>query len=144
MANPDDFLYEYAIVRYVPRVDRQEFINIGLIMLCKRRRWLKGLIRLDQTRLRAFDPMINFEAIGQQARLFERTDLPSAELPCEERYRWLAAEKSAMLQVSPSHPGILQVADETTREQAVILLESEFQRLFNELVECRPDRTTHL
>lgn len=134
MANPDDFLYEYAVVRYVPRVDRQEFINIGLIMLCKRRRWMHGRIELDIPRLKAFDPRVDVEMLSRQTRMFERTDLPHADLPCEERYRWLAAEKSAVLQVSPSHPGMLATEGEPSREEAIAMLEDEFRRLFNELI----------
>ena len=135
MACRDDFLYEYATVRYVPRVDRQEFINIGLIMLCKRRRWLKGRIHLEAERLQAFDPQVDVDGLRRQTALFERTDLPSAELPCEEKYRWLAAEKSAVLQVSPSHPGLLPVATEDiSAQESLALLEEEFNRLFAQLV----------
>ena len=91
MANPDDFLYEYAVVRYVPRVDREEFVNIGLLMMCKRRRWLKGEVWLDEGRLRAFDPGINIDTLRTQASLFMRDDVPSRGLPVEERFRWLTA-----------------------------------------------------
>lgn len=127
MEIPDERLYEYAVVRYVPRVDREEFVNIGLIMMCKRRRWLKGEVRLDAVRLQAFDPHVNLDCLEKQASLFTRVDVPSGDIPVEERYRWLAAVKSAVLQVSPSHPGIL------TPE---IDLEVEFARLFRELVLC--------
>lgn len=132
--NPDDFLYEYAVVRYVPRVDREEFVNIGLIMMCKRRRWLKGYIELNETRLKAFDSRVNFEALRNQASVFMRDDVPSPSLPVEERYRWLAAVKSAVLQVSPSHPGLIPTAGELSRQEAVEMLEKEFDRLFDELV----------
>lgn len=140
MANPDDFLYEYAIVRYVPRVERQEFINIGLIMLCKRRKWLKGRIHLDAQRIQALRSGCDIESLRRQASIFERTDLPAGELPCEEKYRWLAAEKSAILQVSPSHPGIIPSAlvihdtDTLSAREAIELLDKEFDRLFSELV----------
>ncbi|MDE7396872.1 MAG: DUF3037 domain-containing protein, partial [Muribaculum sp.] len=50
---PDANLYEYAVVRYVPRVEREEFINIGLIMMCKRRRWLRCELRIDEPRIRS-------------------------------------------------------------------------------------------
>lgn len=127
MAIPDERLYEYAVVRYVPRVDREEFVNIGLIMMCKRRRWLKGEIKLDKVRLCAFDPQVNLSSLEKQASLFTRIDVPSGEIPVEERYRWLAAVKSAVLQVSPSHPGILTSEND---------LEVEFERLFRDLVVC--------
>lgn len=132
--NPDDFLYEYAVVRYVPRVDREEFVNIGLIMMCKRRRWLKGYIELNETRLKAFDSRVNFDDLRNQASVFMRDDVPSPSLPVEERYRWLAAVKSAVLQVSPSHPGLIPTVGELSRQEAVEMLEKEFDRLFDELV----------
>lgn len=127
MGNPDERLYEYAVVRYVPRVDREEFVNIGLIMMCKRRRWLRGEVMLDSARLRAFDPQVNLDCLEKQASLFTRADVPSGDIPVEERYRWLAAVKSAVLQVSPSHPGLLA---------SEIDLETEFERLFKDLVVC--------
>lgn len=126
MEIPDERLYEYAVVRYVPRVEREEFLNIGLIMMCKRRKWLKGAVRLDARRLEAFHPGVRMECLESQASLFTRTDVPSADLPVEERYRWLAAVKSAVLQVSPSHPGLLP---------AGVSPDDEFGRLFGELVE---------
>ena len=125
MAAPDIDLYEYAVVRYVPRVEREEFINIGLIMMCKRRRWLRGELLIDSARLRAFDPSADMEQLSRQASLFCRDDVPSPDLPVEERYRWLAAVKSAVLQVSPSHPGLLPAGSGP---------DAEFSRLLKALV----------
>lgn len=132
MANPDDFLYEYAVVRYVPRVDREEFVNIGLLMLCKRRRWMRGEVALDKGRILAFDPRTNLQFLEAQASLFTRGDVPSAGLPAEERYRWLSAVKSAVIQVSPSHPGL--IADPRADASPAEVLDGEFSRLFKELV----------
>lgn len=136
MAIPDEFLYEYAVVRYVPRVDREEFINIGLIMMCKRRKWLRGLVSLNATRIEAFDPHCNLERLGEQASIFMRDDVPSPDIPVEERYRWLTAVKSAVLQVSPSHPGYLAglKAQSSDSREAAERLDEEFVRLFDELV----------
>lgn len=125
METADSRLYEYAVVRYVPRVDREEFINIGLLMMSKRRKWLRGEVVIDEKRLKAFDPHVNLDCLRTQASLFTRDDVPSPDIPVEERYRWLTAVKSAVLQVSPSHPGLL--ASETD-------LDVEFERLFNDLV----------
>lgn len=133
MAAPDELLYEYAVVRYVPCIEREEFINIGLIMMSKRRRWLRGEIRLDRQRLLAFDRCADLQFLRNQASVFERKDVPSADIPVEERYRWLAAVKSAILQVSPSHPGCLvgEVSDTVSVEE---LLDAEFNRLLACLV----------
>lgn len=132
MEDRKEILYEYAVVRYVPRVDREEFINIGLIMMCKRRKWLKGLIRMDSRRLLAFDPKADTDKIERQTLMFMRQDVPSPELPVEEKYRWLSAVKSAVIQVSPSHPGILEPKSENIN--AADILNEEFQRLFDDLV----------
>lgn len=122
---PDLNLYEYAVVRFVPRVDREEFINIGLIMLCKRRKWMKSLVLFDEERLKALFPATDIECLRNQCRLFEISDLPFRDIPIEEKYRWLSAVKSACVQVSPSHPGLLSES---------VSPDEEFQRLFHELV----------
>lgn len=125
MAAPDDRLYEYAMIRFVPRIDREEFVNIGLVMMNKRRKWMKGLVILDDDRLLALYPDVDLECLRLQSALFEKKDVPSSDLPVEEKYRWLTAVKSACLQVSPSHPGILS-SDSS--------MEDEFSRLFTSLV----------
>lgn len=121
---PDSNLYEYAVVRYVPRVERGEFINIGLIMMCKRQRWLQCKLLIDDMKIKALFPSADLNILRRQALLFSRKDVPERGLPIEETYRWLTAAKSAILQTSPSHPGI-----------ATDSLESTFTRLFRELVE---------
>lgn len=120
---PDANLYEYAVIRYVPRVEREEFVNIGLIMMCKRRRWLKSEVEIDERRVTALCPGADIELLKYQAGLFTCLDVPSPGLPVEETYRWLTAAKSAILQTSASHPGL-----------SVGTLEATFERLFDELV----------
>lgn len=107
MECPDKWLYEYSVIRFVPRIDRDEFINIGLIMMCKRQKWLRGMISINEYKLQAISPSTDINSLRQQASIFERLDLPFEDLPIEEKYRWLTATKSAMLQTSPSHPGII-------------------------------------
>lgn len=133
MASPDDWLYEYSIVRYVPKSERGEFLNIGLVMMNKRKKWLKGEIALDRDRILFFNPRVDFECLENQAKLFEQRDVPSPHLPVEEKYRWLTAMKSACLQVSPSHPGIIPPY-QRDKEDATEILDAEFYRLFKELV----------
>lgn len=131
MAAPDDWLYEYAVVRFVPRPERGEFLNIGLVMMCKRRKWLKGMVMLDEERILQLFPGADLETLRRQSSLFEKKDVPQPDLPVEEKYRWLTAVKSASLRVSPSHPGIVCHPDESSWERS---LQSEFERLFAELV----------
>ena len=136
MAN-DDLLYEYAVVRYVPRVDREEFVNIGLLMMCKRRKWLRGEIMLNRDRIRALYPHADLDMLSSKASLFMRDDVPFRDIPVEERYRWLTAVKSAVLQVSPSHPGVIIQAERDKDSEGGAysgLLEREFQRLFRDLI----------
>lgn len=121
---PDTYLYEYAVVRYVPRVERGEFLNIGLIMMCKRQKWLRGEIKINESRLKALLPGADIDLLHRQAGLFCRRDVPAKGIPVEETYRWLTAAKSAILQTSPSHPGI-----------ATGSLDETFRHLFRELVE---------
>ena len=125
--NTDALLYEYAVVRYVPRVEREEFVNIGLLMMCKRRRWLQSQFSIDQERLRAFDPDVDIDALRQQICMFSRA-LP--DLPAEERFRWLTAVKSSVLQTSRPHPGLVENDGEPLE-----LLQATFTRLFARLVE---------
>lgn len=133
MEIPDEWLYEYAIVRYVPRADRGEFINIGLLMMNKRKKWMKGKIFLDEIRLKNFFPLVNIDKLKSQCKLFEKQDVPSGNIPIEEKYRWLTAEKSATIRISPSHPGIVNIKNFSDMEDKDVLLK-EFERLFHELV----------
>lgn len=132
MKSPDHWLYEYSIIRYVPRIDREEFLNIGLIMMCKRQKWLKGMVFLNEDRIRALFPDADINNLKKQTALFEKTDVPFKDIPVEEKYRWLAATKSAMLQSSPSHPGIVSIIPEDLTDREI--LEREFERLFFNLV----------
>lgn len=140
MAAPDDLLYEYAVIRYVPRIDREEFINIGLIMMNKRHRWLKALVLIDEDRLKALYAGADTECLRRQSTLFEMHDVPGKDMPAEEKYRWLTAVKSACLQVSPSHPGILMPSPtygqdpEFSHPEIEKMMEDEFNRLFSHLV----------
>ena len=140
MGAPDELLYEYAVIRFVPRVDRQEFINIGLVMMSKRNKWMKALVLYDEERIKALFPGTDLDCLKKQAKLFEKQEVPEANLPVEEKYRWLTAVKSACLQVSPSHPGLLQASPQQTYPASndgislPELMEKEFFRLFHSLI----------
>ena len=133
MKSPDHWLYEYSVIRYVPRVDRGEILNIGLLMLCKRQKWLKGMIWIDENRIKSFHPQADIATLKKQTALFEKTDQPFRDIAAEEKYRWLSATKSAIIQTSPSHPGIL-ITDDLENNNDKELLEREFDRLMRELV----------
>lgn len=127
--NENALLFEYAVVRYVPRVEREEFVNIGLLMMCKRRRWFRSAFALDSARLNAFDPAVSMEALQCQIRMFESGSSALADLPVEERFRWFSAVKSAVIQTSRPHPGLIPEP-----ENPAGALENTFDRLFRDLV----------
>lgn len=133
MPAPEALLYEYCVIRYVPCLEREEFINIGMVMMCKRQKWLKGKIEINDRRLKSLDAITDINILRQRASMFENTRLPFPDLPVEERYRWLSAVKSAIFQTSPSHPGII-IPQDNYVDNPLALLDEEFNRLFNLMV----------
>lgn len=127
-STPDEHLYEYAVIRYMPRVERGEFINVGLAMMCKRKRWLRLEVCLDENRLRCLGLTVPFETLTRQLDAFRDIAAgnplagPISAYPVEERFRWLTAEKSACIRTSRVHPGLTTDLDTT------------FSRLLSELV----------
>ena len=124
----DENLYEYAVIRYVPRVEREEFINVGLLMMCKRRKWLRAMVSPCFERIDMFDPIHTRGEIDTALSLFcivaeaRKHRHPAADWPVEERFRWLTAVKSSCVSTSRPHPGFAEDLD------------SEFDRLYKELV----------
>ena len=134
MKPADEWLYEYALVRFVPEPERGEFINIGLIMMNKRKKWLKGKILINPERIKYLNSSTDIDFLKNQAKIFEKSYVPDKNLPVEVKYRWLSAVKSASLRTSPSHPGIVNVDEEDNKSYKEIM-EEEFSRLFSLLVE---------
>jgi hypothetical protein len=125
----DRHLFEYAVIRVVPRVEREEFLNIGIVLFCTKQKFLKMKYVLDEERLRAFSNKIDIEELKDHLHSFERicsgdqNGGPIAQLDIASRFRWLTATRSTVLQTSKVHPGLCNSdANET------------LERLFNELV----------
>lgn len=103
--------YDYAVLRVVPRVDRGEFVNAGVILSCSTNRWLKAAVRLDPARVQALDPTADLDMIGRALAAIERVcagDAAAGEiarLPVRQRFHWLAAPRSTIIQTSPVHTG---------------------------------------
>ena len=103
--------YDYAIVRVVPRVERGEFINAGVILSCASRRFLQARIELDEARLLALDPSVDLDAINAALAAIPRICEGGAAagalglLPVRERFHWLVAPRSASIQTSQVHTG---------------------------------------
>ena len=104
-------LFEYAIIRVVPRVDREEFLNVGVIVYCHSSRWLGMRYAVDADRLRALDPKLDLDEVIAHLKGFEaivagaETSGPIGQLDRASRFRWLTATRSTIIQTSRVHPG---------------------------------------
>jgi Protein of unknown function (DUF3037) len=120
--------FQYAIVRVVPHVERGECVNAGVVLFCRPRRFLAARVELHEERLRAISPDADFDAVrghlGALARIAagEPGGGPIAALPASERFHWLVAPSSTIIQCSPVHTGL--TADP----------EGELERLVDRLV----------
>lgn len=126
-------IYEYSLLRYVPDIERGEFVNVGLIMMCKRYRWIQTEIRINRQRIVNLFPHSDLDCLERQIKAFDGSEIPDPSLPVEERYRWMVAAKSAIIQCSPSHPGIILLPDEASVPEVKASLKNLFDRLFQRL-----------
>ena len=122
-------LFEYAVLRVVPRVEREEFLNAGVIVYCRAQSFLQTQVALPAARLHALAPELDVTEITARLHAFERicqgraTGGTIGQLPLAERFRWLTATRSTVVQTSPVHPGLCADAGAT------------LARLFAQLVE---------
>lgn len=129
---PANVVFEYAIIRLVPRVERGECINIGVVVFSRSRRFLGMRVQLDPQRIHAFAPFVDLEAVEQQLADMQkvcaggRDSGPIGALPLPERFRWLIAPRSTIIQASPVHVGLCEEPDAT------------LERLYKSLV-CLPE-----
>lgn len=104
--------YQYAIVRVVPRVERGEFLNAGIVLLCRSRAYIGAAVALDEARLAALAPGADAVAIRAHLAAIERIAAgdpaggPIARLSIAERFHWLVAPASTVIQASPVHAGL--------------------------------------
>ena len=103
--------YSYAIVRVVPRVERGECLNVGVVLFAREARYLAARIELDAARLRALAPEVDVALIERHLATFvaicegRPEGGPVAALPPAERFHWLTAPRSTVIQTSPVHGG---------------------------------------
>ena len=108
----DKHLFEYAVIRVMPRVEREEFLNIGIVLYCAKQKFLQIKYVLDEERLKSFSPALNVEELKEHLNSFERICAgdpnggPIAKLDIASRFRWLTATRSTVLQTSKVHPGL--------------------------------------
>jgi hypothetical protein len=108
---PEQFRYDYAVIRVVPKVEREEFINAGVILSCPQRSFLEAQIRLNESRLLALDPSLDVEMVKMHLETIPKICRggdgagPIGQLSQRERFYWLVAPRSTIIQTSPVHTG---------------------------------------
>jgi hypothetical protein len=114
----EKYLFEYAVIRVVPRVEREEFLNVGVVLYCAQQKFLKMLFKIDEQRLTSFCRSGNVPEVDEYLRAFQLICAggndagPIGKLPIAERFRWLTATRSTVLQTSKVHPGFCDDAGE--------------------------------
>jgi hypothetical protein len=106
--------FDYAVIRVVPRVEREEFINVGVVLFCLQADFLGALIELDEERLLALSPGADLPAIRRHLETIPKIcagDIEAGEigkLSQRERFHWLVAPRSTAIQMSAVHSGICE------------------------------------
>ena len=114
--------FDYAIVRVVPRVEREEFVNAGVILFCLEKDFLKARVEVNEPRLRALWPEVDLDLVRQHLEAIPKicAGVPEAgpigRLPLRERFHWLVAPRSTMIQVSPVHAGLCDDPERALKE----------------------------
>lgn len=121
-------LYEYAVIRVVPRVEREEFFNVGVVLYCRALGFLKVKYEINALKFRGFCTEMQLSDLQDYLQAFEKIALggkeggPIGQLPTAERFRWLTAIRSTVIQASRIHPGLTSDP------------EAKLEQLFRELV----------
>lgn len=108
---PEKQIFEYAVIRVVPRVEREEFINVGVILYSRDHQFLQMLFRLDEEKLRTFSKQIDIDEVRNHLTSIERIckgapgSGPIGQMDMASRFRWLTATRSTVVQASKVHPG---------------------------------------
>jgi hypothetical protein len=123
----EQLLFEYAVIRIVPRVEREEFINTGVILFCKKAGYLGVRYQIDKSKLICLSPEVDVDCLHDSLKALETISLgdvaggPIARLDTPSRFRWLTATRSTILQTSKVHPGLC--------DDPAATLEALFQKL---------------
>ena len=110
--------FDYAVIRIVPRVEREEFFNVGVILSCPEQKFLEARIFLDEQKLKCFAPEFNPETIRHYLEIIPKICAGAKEagiigsLSQRERFYWLTAQRSTIIQTSPVHTGFCRDARE--------------------------------
>ena len=121
-------VYEYAVIRVLPKVEREEFINVGIILFSKKAKYIRMMYKLDAARLNTFSTELDIDLLEESLKSFDKICLGHrdggtiAQMDIPERFRWLTAVRSSCIQTSRPHPGF---SDN---------MEKSLEKLFEELV----------
>lgn len=129
----ENYLFEYAVIRLVPRVEREEFLNVGIILYCNELKFLKAKVILDQPRLEALDPRADTQLVHEHLDSLMRIAEGDAnageiaQLAIPLRFRWLTAARSTIVQTSKVHPGFCKDPNDMMERllKEMVLLETE-------------------
>lgn len=114
----ENHLFEYAVIRVVPHVEREEFINVGIVLFCAHEKFLQTRFELNEERLKLLCDKLDIQELKGHITSFERICAGGKDageigkLPIAERFRWLTATRSTVLQTSKVHPGLCIDASE--------------------------------
>lgn len=118
----DKVTFEYAVIRYVPKVEREEFINVGVLLFSKRKKFVALKYQLNQNKLEALNPKVDIDILKNYLSGWEkicsgtREGGPIGEFDIPSRFRWLAATRSTVLQTSKTHSGLCSDPESTLNE----------------------------
>lgn len=123
-------LFEYAVIRYVPRPEREEFLNIGVIFYCSSKKFLDMKFALDKNRISAFYSKADVDELAKSLEAFKLVccgtspDSPIAKLDIASRFRWLTATRSTIVQTSKVHPGFCDDPGERLEKLHELIVEN--------------------
>lgn len=109
---PELCSFDYAVIRVVPRVEREEFVNVGVIVCCRAKQYLAARFHLDERRLAALAPTLDADEVRKHLDSFQKISTggpdsgPIGRLTPRERFDWLVAPRSTIIQTSPVHTGL--------------------------------------
>ncbi|GGI26280.1 DUF3037 domain-containing protein [Pedobacter mendelii] len=115
----ETFLFEYAVIRVMPRVEREEFINVGIVLYCAKQNFLKCVFELNKNRINTFSSDLDIEVVKENLVAFEKISSGSkgsgtiGQYDMASRFRWLTATRSTVIQCSKVHPGFCLNAEQT-------------------------------
>ncbi len=109
---PEMHLYEYAVIRVVPRIEREEFVNVGIVLFSKKENFLEVRYKLHSEKIQLLSPETDLEQIEENLHSFEKIAKggveggPIGEMDTASRFRWLTAVRSSSIQTTRPHSGL--------------------------------------